>query len=92
MVLTGGNSGIGVETAKALAGAGADVLITSRDVAAGEAVAQAIAQGGARGKASGAGLRGRQGVARLPRCWVKRAWCVLKTCLTRVKCRGEKPA
>jgi len=37
VVVTGGNSGIGLETAAALAGAGARVLITARDRARGEA-------------------------------------------------------
>lgn len=38
-IVTGGASGIGVETARALAGAGAEVTIAVRDVAAGERVA-----------------------------------------------------
>jgi NAD(P)-dependent dehydrogenase (short-subunit alcohol dehydrogenase family) len=38
-VVTGGASGIGIETARALAGAGADVTIAVRDRAAGERVA-----------------------------------------------------
>ena len=37
VVITGGNSGIGRETAVALAGAGARVVITARDRARGEA-------------------------------------------------------
>ncbi|HWF22150.1 MAG TPA: SDR family oxidoreductase [Acidimicrobiales bacterium] len=37
VVITGGNSGIGTETAVALAGAGARVVITARDQARGEA-------------------------------------------------------
>jgi NAD(P)-dependent dehydrogenase (short-subunit alcohol dehydrogenase family) len=41
-VVTGGASGIGVETARALAAAGAEVTIAARDVAAGEAVAKEI--------------------------------------------------
>ena len=38
-IVTGGASGIGVETARALAAAGAEVTLAVRDVAAGEAVA-----------------------------------------------------
>lgn len=42
MVVTGGASGIGIETARALAGAGAEVTIAVRDTAAGERVAADI--------------------------------------------------
>ncbi len=42
-VVTGGASGIGVATARALASAGADVTLAVRDVNAGEAVAHEIA-------------------------------------------------
>ena len=42
-VVTGASSGIGVETARALAAAGADVVLGVRDVVAGETVARAIA-------------------------------------------------
>jgi NAD(P)-dependent dehydrogenase (short-subunit alcohol dehydrogenase family) len=42
-IVTGASSGIGVETARALAVAGADVVLGVRDLAAGEAVARAIA-------------------------------------------------
>ncbi len=41
-IVTGGASGIGVETARALASAGADVVLAVRDVAAGERVAADI--------------------------------------------------
>jgi NAD(P)-dependent dehydrogenase (short-subunit alcohol dehydrogenase family) len=41
-VVTGGSSGIGVETARALAGAGAEVTLAVRDVEAGERVAEDI--------------------------------------------------
>lgn len=41
-VVTGGSSGIGVETARALAGAGAEVTLAVRDVRAGERTAQDI--------------------------------------------------
>ncbi|WP_213816773.1 SDR family NAD(P)-dependent oxidoreductase [Glaciihabitans sp. dw_435] len=42
-IVTGGSSGIGVETARALASAGADVTLAVRNLAAGNAVADAIA-------------------------------------------------
>ncbi|MET9629661.1 SDR family NAD(P)-dependent oxidoreductase [Lentzea sp. NPDC006480] len=41
-IVTGASSGIGVETARALAGAGAEVTLAVRDVAAGEKTAQDI--------------------------------------------------
>jgi NAD(P)-dependent dehydrogenase (short-subunit alcohol dehydrogenase family) len=41
-VVTGGASGIGVETARALAGAGAEVTLAVRDTAAGQRVAEEI--------------------------------------------------
>jgi len=43
MIVTGGASGIGVETARALAGAGAEVTLAVRDVDAGRRVAEEIA-------------------------------------------------
>jgi len=42
-VVTGASSGIGQETARVLAGAGAEVTLAVRDIAAGEKVASAIA-------------------------------------------------
>jgi NAD(P)-dependent dehydrogenase (short-subunit alcohol dehydrogenase family) len=42
VVLTGGSSGLGRETVRALAAAGAAVVFTSRDVAKGESAAKAI--------------------------------------------------
>jgi NAD(P)-dependent dehydrogenase (short-subunit alcohol dehydrogenase family) len=39
-IVTGGSSGLGIETARSLAGAGAEVTLAVRDVAAGERVAQ----------------------------------------------------
>lgn len=45
-VVTGGNSGIGVETARALAHAGARVIITSRSIAAGTTVAEELNNAG----------------------------------------------
>jgi NAD(P)-dependent dehydrogenase (short-subunit alcohol dehydrogenase family) len=41
-IVTGGSSGIGVETARALAGAGAEVTLAVRDVSAGERTAADI--------------------------------------------------
>ena len=41
-IVTGGASGIGIETARALDGAGADVTLAVRDIAAGERVAAEI--------------------------------------------------
>ena len=41
-IVTGGNSGIGFETVKALAGAGATCILACRDVAAGEAARQEL--------------------------------------------------
>jgi NAD(P)-dependent dehydrogenase (short-subunit alcohol dehydrogenase family) len=43
VVLTGASSGIGLETARALGSAGADLVLGVRDLARGEAAAQAIA-------------------------------------------------
>ena len=42
MIVTGGATGIGIETARALAGAGADVMLAVRNRAAGEAAAAEI--------------------------------------------------
>ena len=42
VIVTGGASGIGIETARALAGPGAEVTIAVRDVDAGERVAADI--------------------------------------------------
>ncbi len=47
-IVTGGGCGVGRAVAQALAAAGADVLITDRDVAGGEAVAAALSRGGVR--------------------------------------------
>src|SRR3954469_7987654 len=41
-IVTGGSSGIGVETARALAGAGAEVTLAVRDLAAGERTAKEL--------------------------------------------------
>ncbi|MCU1479526.1 MAG: short-chain dehydrogenase/reductase [Subtercola sp.] len=47
-IVTGGASGIGLETARALAAAGAEVTLAVRDVTAGEVAAREIADEGAR--------------------------------------------
>ncbi|KAL6768395.1 hypothetical protein ACKKBF_B39000 [Auxenochlorella protothecoides x Auxenochlorella symbiontica] len=49
-VVTGGNAGIGVETVRALAGAGADVVFTSRNVEAGNKVVDRLQAEGVKGK------------------------------------------
>ncbi|WP_370961622.1 SDR family NAD(P)-dependent oxidoreductase [Amycolatopsis sp. cg9] len=46
-IVTGASSGLGAETARALAAAGAEVTLAVRNTAAGDAVAAAIAQAGA---------------------------------------------
>ena len=43
-VVTGANSGLGLETARALAGKGAKVIMTSRNMEKGEAAAEKIRQ------------------------------------------------
>lgn len=50
-VVTGGNSGIGVETVRALASAGSRVILTSRSVEAGEKVAQQLKADGVKVRA-----------------------------------------
>jgi NAD(P)-dependent dehydrogenase (short-subunit alcohol dehydrogenase family) len=47
-VVTGGNSGIGEETARVLANAGARVILTSRSAANAEGVAKALKEAGAK--------------------------------------------
>ena len=49
-IVTGANSGIGVETVRALAHAGADVVLCSRDLAAGDRAAESIRSGSVKGK------------------------------------------
>ncbi|BDA50602.1 Retinol dehydrogenase 14 [Coccomyxa sp. Obi] len=48
-VVTGGNSGIGVETVRALASAGSRVILTSRSVEAGQVVAKQLKAEGVKG-------------------------------------------
>lgn len=52
-VVTGGNSGIGVETVRALASAGSRVILTSRSVEAGQTVAKQLKAEGVKVRASG---------------------------------------
>lgn len=49
-IVTGANSGIGVETVRALTHAGADVILCSRDPVAGERAAETIRSGDVKGK------------------------------------------
>lgn len=49
-IVTGANSGIGVETVRALTHAGADVVLCSRDLAAGDRAAESIRSGNVKGK------------------------------------------
>ena len=55
-VVTGGNSGIGVETVRALATAGSRVILTSRSVPAGEKVAKDLKASGVKVKLCAAGF------------------------------------
>ncbi|MFC4496522.1 SDR family NAD(P)-dependent oxidoreductase [Streptomyces ovatisporus] len=64
-VVTGGSSGIGTETARALAGAGAEVTLAVRDTAAGRATAEDIgaSTGNTRGRVAPLDLADRKSVA-----------------------------
>ena len=53
-LVTGANRGLGLETARQLAGQGLRVIVTSREAAAARAAADKVAKGGASGGASGA--------------------------------------
>lgn len=48
-LITGGNSGLGVETARAMAHAGAKVILTSRKVEAGQKIARELHSSGVKG-------------------------------------------
>ncbi len=68
-VVTGGASGIGVETARALHAAGADVTLAVRDVAAGERVAAEIAGDGAAVHVAALDLTDRASIAAFVHAW-----------------------
>jgi NAD(P)-dependent dehydrogenase (short-subunit alcohol dehydrogenase family) len=69
-IVTGANSGIGLETAAALAGAGAEVTLAVRDVGAGERAAEAIAaRGGRRPRVARLDLAEPGTVGALARAW-----------------------
>jgi NAD(P)-dependent dehydrogenase (short-subunit alcohol dehydrogenase family) len=65
-IVTGGASGIGIETARALASAGAEVTLAVRDVAAGERVATEV---GATGGAAYLDLANLESVDAFARSW-----------------------
>ncbi len=70
-IVTGGASGIGVETVRALASAGAEVTIATRDVDAGQRVATALARatGNKRISAGKLDLASRESVHAFARNW-----------------------
>ncbi|MDQ0779155.1 NAD(P)-dependent dehydrogenase (short-subunit alcohol dehydrogenase family) [Streptomyces aurantiacus] len=70
-IVTGGSSGIGVETARALAAAGAEVTLAVRNTAAGEAVAKGIEEstGGTRPRVVRLDLADRRTVTRFVDTW-----------------------
>ncbi|MEV8314758.1 SDR family NAD(P)-dependent oxidoreductase [Streptomyces sp. NPDC059900] len=70
-LVTGASSGIGVETARALAAAGAEVTLAVRNTAAGDTVAQAIekAAGGIRPRVLRLDLADRAAVTRCVDAW-----------------------
>jgi NAD(P)-dependent dehydrogenase (short-subunit alcohol dehydrogenase family) len=70
-LVTGGASGIGVETARALAGAGAEVTIAVRDLEAGDRTVEAIRAGHSTAKVAVAplDLADRQSVAAFVAAW-----------------------
>ncbi|MFF3493194.1 SDR family NAD(P)-dependent oxidoreductase [Streptomyces sp. NPDC002795] len=70
-VVTGASSGLGAETARVLAAAGADVTLAVRDTAAGEAVAERLAKStvGARPRVVRLDLADRASVARFVEAW-----------------------
>ncbi|GAB4058171.1 SDR family NAD(P)-dependent oxidoreductase [Catellatospora paridis] len=69
--MTGGSSGLGVETARALAGAGAAVTLAVRDTAAGERVAQDLiaATGNSRIRVAPLDLADQRSVAAFASAW-----------------------
>ncbi|WP_326642746.1 SDR family NAD(P)-dependent oxidoreductase [Nonomuraea fuscirosea] len=70
-IVTGASSGIGAETARALACAGAEVTLAVRNPVAGDAVAERIAAsaGGVRPRVARLDLADRAGVARFAGAW-----------------------
>ncbi|WP_205648240.1 SDR family NAD(P)-dependent oxidoreductase [Actinomadura rubteroloni] len=69
-VVTGGSSGLGAETARALAGAGAEVTLAVRDTAAGDrAAADIAASTGARPRVAPLDLADRASVAAFVAAW-----------------------
>ncbi|MBZ6206806.1 SDR family NAD(P)-dependent oxidoreductase [Streptomyces olivaceus] len=70
-IVTGASSGIGVETARVLAGAGAEVTLAVRDTNAGDGVAEAIARstGGIRPRVARLDLADRATVTRFADAW-----------------------
>ncbi|MFE0627372.1 SDR family NAD(P)-dependent oxidoreductase [Streptomyces sp. NPDC058864] len=68
-VVTGAASGIGLETARALAGAGAEVTLAVRDTAAGERAAADIAAGGGRVLVAPLDLADQRSVAAFTAAW-----------------------
>ncbi len=74
-IITGGSSGIGIETARAIYATGAHVFITARDVKKGQEVADDI-------KASLPNSKGKIEVIKLRR----QLWCLLNR--TRISCHS----
>ncbi|MFD7923314.1 SDR family NAD(P)-dependent oxidoreductase [Streptomyces sp. NPDC059740] len=70
-IVTGASSGLGVETARALASAGAEVTLAVRNTGAGEAVAETIARStaGVRPRVVRLDLTDRAGVTRFVDAW-----------------------
>ncbi|HMO69509.1 MAG TPA: SDR family NAD(P)-dependent oxidoreductase [Novosphingobium sp.] len=75
-LVTGASKGIGAATAKALAAAGAHVILTARDVKALEAVEEAIHAGGGTATIAPVDLAEPDGVARLATAMAQR-WTAL---------------
>src|ERR1700727_3940987 len=71
-IVTGGASGIGIETARALAGAGAEVTLAVRNVEAGERTADDITgtTGSQQGLVARLALADQASVAAFPAAWV----------------------
>ena len=76
-LVTGGSSGLGEETARALAAAGAQVILTVRDVPKGQAVAAAIRQstGNARVEVEELELGTLANIRAFANRFLSRQWC-----------------